>query len=227
MIQTTDGQANFNPLVDYGFGDMTEFENLHYWKFGELIKCLILLSSEYSEQCRITQIGDIADEMAIDFETYYTEAKNGYVQLRLINENAKLKLEALDEFLEIRSGARNPNFWTDDDLKESSDWNLVRGYAKEILANLGYQNLVVILDRKETIDNHGKLTSESVKLLLVNRPQNMQNGNILEKAKGLNYFRAFAKWIKNFLTFKIPNNGFHCDLASLLCRFARHSEHRR
>lgn len=200
----------FNPLVDYGFGDMNEFKNLQYWKFGELIKCLILLSSEYNEQCKITRIGDVADEMAIDFETYYTEAKREYVKCGLITEDTQNKLEELDEFIEARSGSKNPNFWTDDALKENSDWNLIREYAKEILTSMGYQNLVIILNKSESIDSNGNLVSERVKFLLEERTQNRQIGNIFEKANRPNTFRSFAKWIQKFLPFKIPNNALQC-----------------
>lgn len=40
----------FNPTIDYGLLDLAKGENLVYYKFGELIKTLLTLSSSADRQ---------------------------------------------------------------------------------------------------------------------------------------------------------------------------------
>lgn len=61
----------FNPLYDYGQSDLTIDSNLIYWKYGELIKNLITLSSQAEKQVEVIGHGAVCDEMAEDFDTYF------------------------------------------------------------------------------------------------------------------------------------------------------------
>jgi len=142
----------FNPMIDYGIGDMNDDKNIALWNFGELVKTLITISSDAKRQCEIIGIGAVADEMALDYESYYSLWANLFLEYGLINESQKNKLDELDLFFGIRSGKACPEFWDDDNLETNEDWRIARKKAKEALIDLGYDNLTIEFERKEKFD---------------------------------------------------------------------------
>src|SRR5688572_12329 len=93
----------FDPTFDYGDTDLSIDENLVFWKFGELLKTLITLSSDANRQKEIIGIGATADEMAEDFYTYFTLSYQSYVDNNLISFEQQDKLFELDKFFNERT----------------------------------------------------------------------------------------------------------------------------
>lgn len=69
----------YDPTIDYGVKGLTKEKETVYWKFNELIKLLITLSLPSNKQKEIMGYGAVTDEMAIDFETYYTLSFQSYI----------------------------------------------------------------------------------------------------------------------------------------------------
>jgi hypothetical protein len=152
----------FDPAYDYSKSDLTRGDNLTCWKFGELVKTLLTLSSRADRQIEIMGIGHVADEMAADFETYYALSFRQYLDRGLINEYINEKLSQLDDYLGQRSGGLKPDFWDDRTLPTDEDWENVRTQAKGILTALGYEDLEIELDREEKYE----MTQEGQKFLI-------------------------------------------------------------
>ena len=161
-------KMKYDPLIDYGKTDLSLEVNLTYFKFSELIKTLIIISSKAEKQIEYIGIGVAADEMAIDFDTYYTRSVQLYIEYNLINSYQKEKLDELDSYFEIRSGNNNLDFWNDCKLDINPEWETARQKAREILTLLRKENLGIEYDRKEEYDKNDKLTAQYTKTRLVN-----------------------------------------------------------
>lgn len=160
---------SYDPTVDYSQMDLSIDKNLVYWKFSELIKNLITLSSDAPRQIELIGYGAVADEMAIDFDTYYTLSYQSYMDFNLLTIDQKIELDELDKYLEDRSGDKNPDFWDDFKLDLNPDWNWVRFKAKNILGLLKMDDLSIDFDRTEKFDNSGNLTMQTTKTRLIKK----------------------------------------------------------
>jgi hypothetical protein len=160
---------NFDPTIDYGFSDLTKEENLVCWKFGELIKTLITLSSSAEKQIKIIGAGIVTDEMAEDFSTYFTLSYKLFVDKKLLNELTINRLNYLDNFLDQRSGEKDPDFWNDTTLSTNNDWENVRIQAKEILTLLGFENLDIDFERTEKSNEVQKLLFQTTRTRLIKK----------------------------------------------------------
>ena len=164
---------NFDPTFDYGLSDLTKEDNLVCWKFGELIKTLVTLSSSADRQIEIMGAGIVTDEMAEDFNTYFTLSYRQFIDNRLLDEKIINKLNYLDDFLDQRSGDKDPNFWDDTTLSTNKDWQNVRTQAKETLTLLGFENLDIDFERTEKSEksNEGqKLVMQTTRTRLIRKP---------------------------------------------------------
>ena len=162
-------KMKYDPLIDYGETDLSLENNLTYWKFSELIKILIIISSKAEKQIEYIGIGAAADEMAIDFDTYYTLLVQSYIEYNLISFAQKEKLDELDRYFEIRGGNNNPDFWDDCKLGTNPEWETARQKAQEILVLLGRENLTIEYDRKEEYNKNNKLTMQWTKIKLIDK----------------------------------------------------------
>jgi len=101
-----------------------------------LITTLQALAAPPAVQC--AQYPDLVtrrDGVALDFAD----------ALRLVLDCPQLELtaeqiaalEAVDAYLEQRSGARGSDFWSENALRTSAAWQAVRGLAARALAQLG------------------------------------------------------------------------------------------
>jgi hypothetical protein len=161
---------DFDPTYNYGDTDLTNDDNLVRWKFGELIKNLITLSSAADRQAEIIGIGATCDEMAIDFDTYFSLSYQNYLDNHLLTIEQVEKLKELDKFFNDRSGDKSPNFWDDFLLDTNSDWQIVRQKAKAILESIGMQDLLIEFDREEKYemtDKGRRISMQSTKIRLV------------------------------------------------------------
>lgn len=164
---------NFDPTFDYGFSDLKKEDNLVCWKFGELVKTLVTLSSSADRQIEIMGAGIVTDEMAEDFDTYFTLSYKQFVDNKLIDETTTNKLKYLDNFLDERSGDKDPDFWDDTTLSTNNDWQNVRTQAKEILTLMGFENLDIDFERTEKHEksNEGqKLLIQTTRTRLIRKP---------------------------------------------------------
>jgi hypothetical protein len=153
---------NFDPTFDYGLSDLTMEENLVLWKFGELIKTLITLSSNAERQIEIMGVGVVTDEMAEDFNMYFTLSYKQFVENKFLNETSLNKLNYLENFLNQHSYDKNPEFWDDTILPTNYDWQTIRILAKEILTLLRFDDLDIEFERTEKYEK----SNEGQKLLM-------------------------------------------------------------
>lgn len=140
----------FDSTTNYGLTDLKNEDNLVCWKFGELIKTLVTLSSSADRQFEIMGAGIVTDEMAEDFNSYYTLSYEQFLESKLLDKTVVMdKLNYLENFIDQRSGDKAPDFWDDTTLSKNSDWQDIRLQAKEILALLGFENLDINFERTE------------------------------------------------------------------------------
>lgn len=111
-----------------------EFDRVKY-QFDELIKTLILLASSAQEQLGFLGTGTWpGDEMAADFETYFTVNRSDYLERGLLTSQSLAALDTLDRFMGTLSGLQNMDFWCEPDaLRLHSDWQKIRTMAQSCL----------------------------------------------------------------------------------------------
>lgn len=161
---------NFDPTKNYYGLDHSKEENVVLWNYWEFVKTLVTLSIPAIKQKEILGYGEVADEMAIDFETYYTLNIEKYKTHQLLNSNHESKLNILDKFLDDRSGNKMPEFWNNNVLDSHPDWEKVREMAKDILSSLNFQNLRIEFERslKKSTPKEGEpLIIQGTKTLLI------------------------------------------------------------
>ena len=163
----------FDATHDYGKTDLTDDDNLVRWKFAELIKNLVTLSSSAEQQLKMTEIGAVCDEMALDFATYFVLSYQTYLRVGLLTLDEAEQLKKLDKYFEDRSGEKSPDFWDDSLLKTNPEWQVVREKAKCILEMLRMQDLEIEFERtvEYKVSKEGKqiVSGETVKSWLTKR----------------------------------------------------------
>lgn len=161
---------DFDPTYNYGDSDLTNEDNLVRWKFSELIKNLITLSSSANRQSDIIGIAATCDEMAIDFDNYFTSSYKSYLDNELLTIDQVQILKELDTFFDERSGDKSPDFWDDFLLETNPEWQIVRQKAMVILELIGMRDLTIEFDREEKYkmtDKGKQVTMQATKTRLV------------------------------------------------------------
>ena len=158
----------FEPTYDYSQPDLTKEENQILWKFGELIKTLIIISSDTEKQKYIISIGAVADEMALDFDSYFTLSYAQYLDKQLLTSEAFNELLLLDKIFDKHSGDKDTEFWNDLLLVSNNDWKAVRQKAKSILKimNMDYLNIECI---HQNISYNGVIIGKETKTRLIKK----------------------------------------------------------
>ena len=159
----------FDPTKDYYGLDLTVDTNQVTWNYWEFIKNLVTLSSPADQQREIIGFGAAADEMAIDFESYFTLNSQRYLDHKLLTEDQVTKLNTLDKFFDERSGDKMPEFWDDEILDSHPDWATVRKISQEILEHMEYGDLEIDIERTTEYSKSNKgesLMMESTKTRL-------------------------------------------------------------
>lgn len=142
----------FDPTHIYSTADLNDDYSITCWRCCELIKTLVTLSYPAEKQKEIIGAEAVPDEMAIDFESYFTLAYKEYLKHNLLTKPAIERLLELDQYFDARSGTKYPAFWNERSLHTLADWAEVRLKAKEILALLGYEDLEIQFDRTEKVE---------------------------------------------------------------------------
>ncbi|ELY9421823.1 hypothetical protein NMY27_11110 [Cronobacter dublinensis subsp. beijingensis] len=78
---------------------------------------------------------NVADELAVEWEIALEETNN-----EMLSDEQKLSIKAFDDYLLSISGLENIQYWNDDALCYSSEWNKMRELAKIILDSMGWVN---------------------------------------------------------------------------------------
>ena len=162
----------FDPTYDYGLSDLNQTDNVICWKFGELLKTLITLSSDSDRQHEIMGPGIVTEEMADDLDTYFTSYLDQYIASRLLNQDAVDKLNFIVNFLDERSGNNDPDFWDNTSLSTNSNWQKIRTYAQEALTSLGFADMdikFVRTEKYETSDDGQRLLIQNTRTRLVKK----------------------------------------------------------
>ena len=120
---------------------MDDYTQHHY---EELLKLLVILSSDSATQLEAYGLGNAEDEMATDLETYFTLVKDNLLSKGFIQEDVAKDVEDLDEFFAERSGTNDTGFWTE--LETHSEWQTVRETAKNILAKMNKAHLAIKIE---------------------------------------------------------------------------------
>jgi len=139
--------------------------------FNELIKQLIIMSLKGKSQIEYFGLLNAGDELALDFDNFYSLKKEEYIFHNLLDQQQIKKLDELNEFLDERSGGKNANFWNNVETHE--DWGKVRLLARECLRLLNKQGLgikVKFNGEKTYFDNQEVWHSHGTKTELVLKP---------------------------------------------------------
>ncbi|WNM18442.1 hypothetical protein [Flavobacterium capsici] len=107
-------------------------------KLDDLIKNLIIISSEKEEQLNLIGYGNVGTEMLINFGIS-NKKLSGFFEQNLINQKQKEKLEEFQAYIDEKANL--------DDNLDSEEWNKTRLIAKEILIILKANNYRVYLDK--------------------------------------------------------------------------------
>ncbi|MBF0694354.1 MAG: hypothetical protein IR153_04785 [Flavobacterium sp.] len=107
-------------------------------QFDQIIKDIIIISSEKDDQINLIGNGNVGTEMLINLGIS-NQNLNVLLKQKLINENQKAQLEKFQNYIDFEADL-------DDDL-DSEKWKETRIIAKELLAILNVNTFSVFLDK--------------------------------------------------------------------------------
>lgn len=84
---------------------------------------------------------NIADELAVEWEMALNELNNSQVA-SLFSSEQKLAVKNLDDYMLSISGAANIQYWNNDALCRSVEWQKMRKMANDILRIMNWENVV-------------------------------------------------------------------------------------
>ncbi len=80
---------------------------------------------------------NVADQLAVEWEIALDEIRDSQ-----LTDDQKQAVKALDDYMLSISGPANLQYWNDDALCYSDEWNKMRVLAKNILDVMGWDNVV-------------------------------------------------------------------------------------
>ena len=84
---------------------------------------------------------NIADELAVEWEMALNELNDSQVA-SLFSSEQKLAVKNLDDYMLSISGAANIQYWNNDALCRSVEWQKMRKMAIDILLIMNWENVV-------------------------------------------------------------------------------------
>ncbi len=84
---------------------------------------------------------NIADELAVEWEMALNELNDSQVA-SLFSSEQKLAVKNLDDYMLSISGAVNIQYWNNDALCRSVEWQKIRKMANDILRIMNWENVV-------------------------------------------------------------------------------------
>jgi len=136
------------------------------YHYDELLKLLIIISSEPKVQLEVHGIGNAEEEMAIDLEFHFNEYKTELVKNEFLSTNDVEAISEIDAFFETRSNASNESFWCE--LETHPDWVTLRQMANRVLSKMGKDDLSIkVIVKNETSWFSKNITSQQITVELV------------------------------------------------------------
>lgn len=139
--------------------------------FDWLVFTLIKLAASSEKQNELINPDDAGGDIADDFENFYGNNKDKFVENELLNTNAINHLEELLTFFTERTSKDEYiDFWSDrDQLSQHPDWETVRQLSYHCLVAMERQKYRVELQTKtDTTGGTGLILSQT-KFKLVKR----------------------------------------------------------
>lgn len=83
-----------------------------------------------------TDFSNVADELAIEWEQALEELMNSSFRL---TKDQELRIKVLDDYMSSISGPENIQYWNNEALCTSSQWERMRQMADDILGTMGWE----------------------------------------------------------------------------------------
>lgn len=115
-------------------------------------------------------MGAVADEMALDFNSYFTLYYNQYLDNKLLNKDAFDELILLNDLFERHSGDKDSNFWDDSLLDTNDDWSILREKAKKILEIMGLDYLDIECTHTDIYNGKHIIGKQTISRLVIRKP---------------------------------------------------------
>ncbi|MDQ0913888.1 hypothetical protein [Paenibacillus sp. V4I5] len=127
-------------------------EKMVLYHFEELIKTLITLSFSAEKQKFIIGIGNVADELVIDFDTHFNEKLAIlYIEIGMLSTNDIMKLNEYNKVLNEKCFSQEADFFTDfEELIINPVWEEIRYESSRLLKSLNKDNLDIEVTREVT-----------------------------------------------------------------------------
>ena len=158
----------FDPIFNYETVNLQEPENLACYRFAEIIKGLVTLSSGAERQQEIIGIGEATAEMAEDFNGHLHLGTPLFTEYQLADTVLLEKLQQLAD--DMYTYGPSDTFWQSESLYTHPGWERVRAEAKSILTSMGYAHLTLVITREEfykEVAGKQYLTGQRTRLRLV------------------------------------------------------------
>jgi len=104
--------------------------------YSELIITLVVFSLPGKRQCEITGFGCVGEEILIDFENYYTEKKEVYIENGLLNPRQIEQLDQFSVYLEQFNGRNDDFYWDHEVIANHPLWENLRTESAKLLEDL-------------------------------------------------------------------------------------------
>ena len=137
------------------------------WQYEQLLITLIALKSKPKRQREIYGFGHTEDEMVNDFDSYFTLRRKKLIEYGYIEKSIEEKLLVLDKFITLKSEEENEDFW--EELETHQDWETIRGMAKEILKEMGKNNLDIEVNHQNEYDAEGNITMQRTESKIIEK----------------------------------------------------------
>ncbi|MBO9492012.1 hypothetical protein J7384_16750 [Endozoicomonas sp. G2_1] len=138
------------------------------YHYEELLKLLIIISSEPTVQLEAHGIGNAEEEMAIDLAFHFNEYKTQLIETGLLSADDAQTISEIDAFFEARSNDVYESFWSE--LETHPDWVTLRKMASNVLDKMGKGNLSINIDVKNETSWFSKsVTSQQITIELVSK----------------------------------------------------------
>ena len=136
------------------------------YHYEELLKLLIIISSEPQIQLEAHGIGNAEEEMAIDLEFHFNEHRTQLIESGFLSNNDAIAISEIDAFFEARSNESCESFWCK--LETHSDWVTLRQMANSVLDKMGKADLSIKINVKNETSWFSKnITSQQITVELV------------------------------------------------------------
>jgi hypothetical protein len=83
---------------------------------------------------------NVADELALEWEAVLDEL-HLFQDVPLLSGQQKISIKSIDEFILSISGSGNAQYWNNDALCNSAEWEKIRTMASNFLIEMGWEKI--------------------------------------------------------------------------------------